>query len=104
MWTIGFALELADDLNALGEHETARQLSADSLSRARRVLGDESLYTIDSANNLASALLALGQVETARQLSEETLTQARRVFGEHPRILKAAHNLAAALRLLREPT
>ncbi len=72
-----------------------------TLTRARRVLGDESHFTIDIANTLATALLAVGEVEAARQLSEDTLAQARRAFGEdHPRTLKAAHNLATTRRLL----
>ena len=46
---------------------------------------------------------ALGEFEAAWQLSEDTLARARRVFGDsHPRTLKAADNLAAALRLWRE--
>ncbi len=72
-----------------------------AVARARRVLGDESHFTMDVANNLAIALLALGEVEAARQLSEDTLVRARHVFGEdHPHTRKAADNLAAARRLL----
>jgi hypothetical protein len=102
MWTIGFAADLAGDLNALGEHEAARQLSADTLARARRVLGHESHCTIEAANELATALLALGQLEAAHQLSEDTLTRAQRNFVDHPRVRKAADNLAAARQLLRK--
>jgi hypothetical protein len=94
---------LASDLHALGEAEAARQLGEDTLIRARRVLGDESHFTMDTANILATAFLAVGEVEAARQLSEDTLARARRVFGDnHPRTRKAADNLAAARRLLRE--
>jgi Tetratricopeptide repeat/NB-ARC domain len=99
VWTLGFATDLAGDLNALGEHDAARQLAADTLARARRVLGDASHYTFDAANELATAFLALGQLEAARQLSEDTLTWAQRNFGDHPRVRKAADNLAAARQL-----
>jgi hypothetical protein len=92
---------LASDLLALGEVEAARRLGADTLARARRVLGNENYFTIDVANNFATILLAVGEVEAARQLSEDTLARARGVFGEdHPRTRKATHNLTAAWRLL----
>lgn len=60
------ANNLASDLHALSEFETARQLGEDTLTRARRVLGDESHFTLDTANNLADTLQALGEVEAAR--------------------------------------
>jgi hypothetical protein len=67
VWTIGFAIDLAGDLNSLGEHDAARQLSEDTLARARRVLGDESHFTIETANNLADARQSLKEREPSPQ-------------------------------------
>jgi hypothetical protein len=88
---------LARDLLGLGETTAARLLSEETLTRARRVLGEEHNRTADVANTLAAALLAAGEVEAARQLSECTLTQARSAFApDHPYAREAADILAAA--------
>ena len=69
----------------LGEHEQARDLDEDTLTRRRRVLGDDHPDTLGSANNLAADLSALGEHERARALAEDTLTRRRRVLGDdHP--------------------
>jgi len=71
--------------------------------RTRRVLGDDSPFTINAANNLAADLHALGEHETARRLGQETLARARRVLGDaHPLTRRAADNLAAIRRVLEE--
>jgi len=53
----------------LGEHEQARALAEDTLTR-RRVLGEDHPNTLNSANNLANGLAAQGEHEQARQLRE----------------------------------
>jgi hypothetical protein len=45
----------------LGEHEQARALNEDTLTRRRRVLGDEHPDTVRSAASLAEDLRALGE-------------------------------------------
>jgi len=73
----------------------------DALTRCRRVVGDDHLFTLISATVLAATLWELGQYEPARQLAEDTLTRYRQVLGEdHPSTLGAAHSLAAVLREL----
>ncbi|MGH3804445.1 MAG: tetratricopeptide repeat protein, partial [Pseudonocardiaceae bacterium] len=81
------------------QYEAARQLDEDTLTRLRRVLGEDDPRTLASASNLASNLWALGQYEAARRLYEDTLTRSRRVLGkDHPNTLASASNLAVALR------
>ena len=58
--TIDAANNLAADLHALGKHEPARQLSQDTLTRARRVLGDTHPLTRIAAANLTAIRHALG--------------------------------------------
>ena len=53
----------------LGEHEQARALAEDTLTR-RRVLGEDHPDTLRSAGNLAIWLAELGEHEQARQLRE----------------------------------
>jgi hypothetical protein len=64
------ANNLAADLSAVGKHEQASELDEDTLTRYRRVLGDDHPSTLLSANNLAADLRALGEREQARQLEE----------------------------------
>jgi hypothetical protein len=40
----------------LGQYERARQLDEDTLTRMRRILGEDHPYTLRSAANLAAAL------------------------------------------------
>ena len=88
---------------ALGEHEQARALDEDTLTRRRRVLGDDHPDTLASASNLAADLRALGEHEQARALDEDTLARRRRVLGDdHPDTLTSASNLAHDLRALGE--
>ena len=85
----------------MGQYEQARQLQQDTLTRCRRVLGEDHPRTLVSASRLALDLHALGQYEQARQLQQDTLTRRRRVLGDdHPRTLASASNLAADLRAL----
>ena len=71
-------------------------LDEDTLTRRRRVLGDDHPDTLTSASNLAVDLHALGEYQQARALDEDTLTRPRRVLGDdHPDTLISANNLAA---------
>ncbi|HET9255937.1 MAG TPA: FxSxx-COOH system tetratricopeptide repeat protein [Pseudonocardiaceae bacterium] len=95
------ALDLAIVLSELGEHEQARALDEDTLTRSRRVLGEGHPDTLHAANNLAIRLGALGQHDQARALDEDTLTRRRRILGEdHPNTLTSANNLAIHLAAL----
>jgi ornithine cyclodeaminase/alanine dehydrogenase-like protein (mu-crystallin family) len=81
----------------LGQYEQARQLGEDTLTRMRRVLGDDHPHTLESAGSLAVALREVGQYEQARQLGEDTLARTRRVLGDdHPHTLRLARILSAA--------
>jgi tetratricopeptide repeat protein len=59
-FTLDAANNLAADLHALGEHESARQLSEDTLARSRHVLGDAHPLTRRAAANLTTIRHALG--------------------------------------------
>jgi hypothetical protein len=65
----------------LGEHEQACGLDEDTLTRRRRVLGEDHPNTLLTAYNLAIRLRELGKDEQARALTEDTLTRRRRVLG-----------------------
>ena len=80
----------------LGEYEHARLLDEDTLTRRRRVLGEDHLGTLYSATNLAVDLRRLGQHEQARRLDEDTLTRRRRLLGDdHPDTLQCGPCRAA---------
>ena len=64
------ANNLAIRLAELGEREQARALDEDTLTRRRRILGEDHPDTLDSADNLAIRLAALGEHQQARQLRE----------------------------------
>jgi hemerythrin-like domain-containing protein len=55
-------------LSALDEHEQARELAKDTLTRYRRILGDDHHDTLRSATNLATVLSAQRQHQQAREL------------------------------------
>ncbi|MGH3767521.1 MAG: tetratricopeptide repeat protein, partial [Pseudonocardiaceae bacterium] len=75
----------------------------DTLTRYRRVLGDDHLVTLLLAHNLAAGLRAVGEHQRARELDEDTLTRYRRVLGDdHSATLTSATNLAGDLRALGE--
>jgi hypothetical protein len=73
----------------------ARELDEDTLTRSRRVLGEDHPSTLRSANNFAFGLRVLREYQAARELDEDTLTRKRQVLGEdHPDTLNSANNLA----------
>ena len=87
----------------MGDYQQARTLDEDTLTRSRRVLGDDHPDTLTSANNLARDLSALGDYQQARTLDEDTLTRRRRVLGDdHPATRLSERNLAEVLRKLDE--
>jgi hypothetical protein len=60
------AYNLGRDLRELGEAEAARQLSEDTLTRARRVFGDEHPRTLKATHHLAAAQRMSSAAEPAR--------------------------------------
>ena len=59
--TLAAASDLSDTLSAVGDHEAARALDADTRRRRRRVLGKDHPDTIRSAAQLARDRQALGE-------------------------------------------
>jgi hypothetical protein len=60
-------------------------LAEDTLTRYRRVLGDDHPDTLTAAHDLANRLAELGEHERARALHEDTLDRRRRILGDdHP--------------------
>ncbi len=101
--TLAAATNLATIHRHLGHFQQARDLDEDTLTRSRRVLGDDHPDTLISASNLANDLRQAGEYEQARQLDEDTLTRRRRVLGDdHPDTLTSANNLAIDLTELGE--
>jgi hypothetical protein len=89
------AYRLAVDLYELGEHQQARSLDEDTLTRYRRTLGPDHPDTLKSADNLAIDLRALGKHEQARALIEDIFIRRRRMLGDdHPDTLRIAATLA----------
>jgi Tetratricopeptide repeat len=62
--TLRSATHFADVLRVLGQFERARQLGEDTLTRCRRVLGDDHPLTLIPAHSLAVTLQELGQYES----------------------------------------
>ena len=60
-YTLESADNLAIDLRALGEHEQARTLDADTLIRRRRVLGNDHPDTLRTAAAMAENPPAFGE-------------------------------------------
>lgn len=67
---LGTAHSLALSLYLLGEDERARELAEDTLTRSRRVLGDDHHLTLRLASILADNLLALGEHQRAHEVEE----------------------------------
>ena len=62
---LGSASNLARCMSVLGEYQQVRILHEDTLTRCRRVLGDDHPDTLNSASNLAASLSALVEREQA---------------------------------------
>jgi hypothetical protein len=79
------------------------ELNEDTLTRYRRLLGDDHPLTLTSASNLAIDLRELGEVQAAQELDEDTLARRRHLLGDdHRSTLISANNLAIDLRELGE--
>lgn len=65
-----------------GQFELARQLVEDTVTRCRRILGEDHPCTLRAASCLFFSIGKLGQHELARRLGEDTLTRMRRVLGD----------------------
>jgi tetratricopeptide (TPR) repeat protein len=90
-------------LRVMRRYAEARDLDQDTLSRMRRVHGEDHHNTLAAANSLANTLRELGEVEAARDLYQDALNRRRRILGEdHPSTLSSAGSLAGALRKLGE--
>jgi hypothetical protein len=101
--TLNAANAVAAVLQEMGRYAEARELDEDTLTRARRVLGEDHPDTLVSAYNLAIDLRHLGEHEAARELDEDVLSRRRRVLGEdHPATRRSVHNLEADLWALGE--
>ena len=59
--TLDAVVTLAAVLSETGIYSEARDLKQDTLTRQRRVLGDDHPATLNSASNLAADLRALGE-------------------------------------------
>jgi tetratricopeptide (TPR) repeat protein len=95
LWVAGL---LAHAARAMRLYDEARGLDEDTLTRRRRIHGDDNAGTLNSAGNLASDLSALGEHQAARELHEDILARKRRLLGEdHPSALSEANNLAITL-------
>ncbi|NUS29663.1 MAG: tetratricopeptide repeat protein [Streptomyces sp.] len=96
--TLNAAHHLSRAYDDTRDHERARALDEDTLSRRGRLYGDEHPDTLASAVALAVRLQALGRYEEALALEEKTLAVQRRVLGvDHPETLLTASNLANRL-------
>jgi hypothetical protein len=65
-YTLISATILANTLWELGQYEQAHQLAEDTLTRARRVLGDDHPDTLRSADSLDAVRASLGEQDRAR--------------------------------------
>src|SRR4029450_1423790 len=66
--TLGTDALLAIHLSELGEYQAARELGEDTLTRYRRVLGNDHPNTLCTARNFVPVLRGLGQAAQADAL------------------------------------
>ena len=96
--TLAAASTLATAWRDMGRYGDARQLDQDTLTRHRRLHGEDHPDTLSSADRLARDLHNLGDSQAARDLNEDTLARRRRVLGEdHADTLASAHTLVIYL-------
>ena len=70
--TLRAASLLGLTLGSLGEHQQARQIQNDTVTRSHRSRSDDHPDTLTSASRLAADLRALGENHLARALDEDT--------------------------------
>ncbi|WP_086661999.1 FxSxx-COOH system tetratricopeptide repeat protein [Lentzea kentuckyensis] len=73
---------LAVDLRECGDHEDARRLQQETLSRQREELGPDHPHTIGAARNLAVTLRRLGDHAGALELSHDCAAWYRHRYGD----------------------
>jgi hypothetical protein len=92
---------LAAVYSQLGYAQRSHDLDQDSLSRERRLRGDDHPDTTVTMGRLALDLHRLGMFEQALDLNEEALARHRQTLGaDHPQTLNRAFNLVNNLRAL----
>nr|AEQ20328.1 putative toll-interleukin 1-resistance protein [uncultured bacterium EC5] len=96
---LGCASNLALSLEALDEHERARELHAETFLSRRRVLQEDDSDTLDSLQHLALIDLRLGDLRSAESLFRRLWAARQRCAGPRsPEALSAMHNLAVTWR------
>jgi tetratricopeptide (TPR) repeat protein len=81
-----------------GDYSQARKLQEETLSRQRRILGDNHPGTLTSACQLGLVLWELGDYQQAQQVLDDTINRVREVRGHnHPDTFYAASLLGLAL-------
>jgi hypothetical protein len=82
---LGCALNAAAGRNFNGRLESAKELSRDTLRRARHVLGQDHPFTLSCEVALAADLRALREHEEAGKVEEDALQRLARTLGaQHP--------------------
>lgn len=84
-YSLTVAINLASDLAAIGETESAYRLCSGSLRRLRALLGDSHPLTLSAAANTVADLRALGRDDEASALYNDTEERYRRTLTlDHP--------------------
>jgi hypothetical protein len=93
--TLGTANSLSSRLNAMGEHQAARELAEDTLAKQRQILGDNHPATLHTAANLGVIMFNSGDPFGARKLLEQALAASKITLGaNHPQTRQTARALA----------
>ncbi|MCK9922106.1 FxSxx-COOH system tetratricopeptide repeat protein [Frankia sp. AgPm24] len=101
--TLQIALDLADNLRALGEPEQAYQLDEAARSGLVRGLGRDHELSLRAARALGGDLRGKREYQQARSLDEQTYERFRvKNLLDHDDGIKAANNLAVSLRFVGE--
>jgi CHAT domain-containing protein/Flp pilus assembly protein TadD len=91
-------INLASQLDALGDYATARYAYDQALAIRRKVLGDRHPDTARTLNNLAHLLTMQGDYAAARPLHEQALIIRKEALGEqHPEYAQSVNNLGHLL-------
>lgn len=89
--------------HAEGAYALARRDFENSLTLAKRVMGEEHILTLTGMNNLAAMLADMGEDGEARAMHEQILAIRLRTLGEeHRATLNSMNNLACTLETMGE--
>ncbi|MEV4798528.1 tetratricopeptide repeat protein [Nonomuraea sp. NPDC049421] len=92
-YTFGSAVNLANDLAALGMHEKARELDEKNVEQVQAFYGDENLLSLAAAVNLSVDLRTVGEVAQSEELYADTMALYERLLPpDHPERLVAARS------------